>query len=125
MAGPIEFERYSARHTTETLKKGQAVKRATTNPDTDVEVVDAATDFVFGFATEAYAADTDCDIYREGGEAIVLAGGTVAVNGAVKINADGEVVATAAGNDMIGYALEALSDGNLGRIYFQRNITTS
>ena len=109
------------------LTEGTAVKfgaGANVNELTVVPVT-AAADFVLGIV---YGDDRkngeEVTIYREGGEAHVLAGGAIAKGDPLKINAAGRVIkATSDDKGVIGYAMDAgAANGDWVRFYFTRFI---
>lgn len=99
---------------------GKAVKLGTNN--LEVGVVSAATDLVHGFVAEnSIDAGGDGQIYREGGEAVALAGGAITKGAYLKPDASGDLIATSTADDqVVGYALEAASDGELFKFNFTR-----
>jgi hypothetical protein len=74
----------------------------------------AATDVIIGVVNSKAYANGVIDVYLRSahGTASVLAGGTIAVNDAVTSNASGQgITTTTAGNQIVGYALEAATVG--------------
>lgn len=112
--------RYDVVIADEAITEGTAV-----NLKTDartVEAVDNTADRVHGFARFAAAAKGDTiEIYREGGEAIGLAGADITFGADLVVNGSGELIPTTTASDnCIGYALEAVDDADLVRFMFTR-----
>ena len=105
---------------TAALPIGQAVRLGTNG--NQVLPITATTQIVHGFvALEEITAEQDGQVYREGGDAIALAGGTIARGAALVINASGRVVSTTTVNaKCIGYAQSAASSGEQVLINFTR-----
>lgn len=127
--GPIYEPKYMTRtmESTASVPQGTAVKLGTN--ELQVAPVDDAADVVHGFldhstsGNDAANGDT-VQIFREGGEAYGLAGGAITKGALLRVNANGELVASAFGNrsasQIVGYALEAAADGQLVRFNFTR-----
>lgn len=112
--------RYDAVIANAAIDEGQAVKLV--SDERTVGAVDSADDTVIGFARfAADAAQETIEIYREGGDAVGLAGGTIGFGDPVAVNGSGALVVSDGHNaKCIGFAIEAASSGDFVRFLFTR-----
>lgn len=119
MSKQIWGPRYDTVIATGSVRKGQAVKLEA--QDNTVRAVNSSSDLVFAFSDQDAPNGGTLDIVKEGGDAMVLAGGNVAIGDRVRIDAQGRVVrASTNGEESIGIALGAGSEDNIVRILFTR-----
>lgn len=99
--------RYDVGVANEAIAAGRAIKLTATRGRFDV--VDAATDLIHGVSVNSASKEGDTiEFYREGGEAVGVAGGAITVGARLSANAEGKLVANNTDNAaVIGYALEA------------------
>ena len=102
------------------INEGHAVELGTN--DREVTQANAVTDLVHGVALNTVKTGETVEFYREGGEAIGEAGGAVTKGASLRPNAAGELVVTStAGQNAMGYALEAAADGDMFKFMFSRH----
>lgn len=118
---PLWSPRYQTVIANEAIANGTAVTLITN--EITVEAVDALKENVHGFANGAALKKNDSlQIYKEGGEAVGLAGGAITLGARLKVDAAGKLIAaTVAGEDTVGYSLEAAADGDLVAFAFTRS----
>ncbi len=90
------------------------------NASSQVILAAAATDVLLGVNLSKPKTNDSADVFvRSGcGSVKVICGGTVAVNDAVTANASGQAITTVtAGNQILGYAMEAGTVGQLIRVW--------
>lgn len=118
-----KYETVESAETSDTLDRGQAVKLSTDGETPKVVAVNAATDIVHGFVSDigGIAAGKLGTIIRVGNGAYGIAGGTIAVGNALKLDASGHLVATTTSDDKcVGYAKDSASDNDLFAFEFTR-----